>query len=187
MAFLLLFCSASQLFGCPVRASTSRRTNLNASLATSICRSRAHAGAVIHCNSRHQARGIWVRLGITPASILLLSLLFEPLSRSISGAAPCSVVLELGWQMLAVAGSCWADAGQQAQQALQMSPASPALARLSARCQPDKFQMSAQITPDARQINSRCSPDNLHAACAARFGTAGGHGYWSAPARYALY
>jgi hypothetical protein len=38
----------------------------------------------IQFNSRHQARGIWVRSGTTPASIALLSCLFEPLS----GAAP---------------------------------------------------------------------------------------------------
>ena len=38
-----------------------------------------HVHEIMH-SFRHQARGIWVRLGTTPASIVLLSLLFEPLS-----------------------------------------------------------------------------------------------------------
>jgi len=90
----------------PEPESRADRTSLNASLATSICRSRAHAEAVIHCNSiqlpalpiqfnsRHQARGIWVRSETTPASIFPSIPSIWPIATAdgtnvaISGAAP---------------------------------------------------------------------------------------------------
>jgi hypothetical protein len=65
---------------------------------------------------------------------------------------------------LADAGSCWADAGQQAQQALWMSPASPA----SIADEPSKpgtgpsiRQMPARQIPDVSADNPRCPPDKF--------------------------
>ena len=47
--------------------------------------------------------------------------------------------------------------------------------------------MARADKPGTWPVGAHPRRPGLHAACAARFGTAGGHGYWSTPALYSLY